>query len=202
MKQRSVILLGLVGSVLVLVAQPAFAQAPPPAQPPPPPGGGYGGYAQPQGPFAHHSGVMVGFGFGVGAVSCDGCESSAEIAFDFSLGGFLNPQLALMWDYGGLVNSEDGVSAVLASHTVAAQYWVAPQAWIKGGIGVSQAYVSIDGFGSDSEFGFAVLGAAGYEVMTSGNFVLDLSGRVSLLDFDEVSEPLVMFSGVFGVRWR
>jgi len=145
---------------------------------------------------------MVGFGLGFGSGWCDGCDSTTELAFDFGLGGFVNPRLAVLWDYGGLTDSEDGAFAVLASHAIAAQYWLGPKAWIRGGVGVSQAYWSIDGYGSDSEYGFAMVGAGGYEVMENGNFVLDLSGRLSLLDFDELSSRITMVSGVFGARWR
>jgi len=179
---------------------PAFAQGQGYQQQPPPPSG-YAPAAA-QGPFGHHSGVMVGVGIGMGSVSCDGCETSEiEVAFDFHLGGFVSPQLAIMWDYGGLVDSEGDLTAVLASHTAAAQYWVAPKVWIKGGLGVAQAYVSF-GSESDSEFGVAGLVGGGYDIMQSNNFVLDVSARLSFLDFDELNTNLTMITGIIGARWR
>jgi hypothetical protein len=206
-----------ISSLLVSIAGDAAAQsAPPPAEPapppatapaqppPPPPPGAYQpppAYGAPDDPFAHHRGLMVGFGLGLTSVSCNNCDSSTEAGFDFQLGGFITPVLALMWDYGGYVDSQDIGTFVLASHTAAAQFWVAPKIWVRGGAGLSQAYLSTD-LGDDSEYGLAIAAAAGYEVMESQNFVIDLSARAALLDFDRLTQRLEMVSAIVGARWR
>jgi len=151
-----------------------------------------------------HRGITVGIGLGVGTVTCDGCsDSSTEVAFDFHIGGFINPRLAIVYDVGGLVDSENGTTAVLATNTIAAQYWVAPRIWVKGGLGASQIRVSND-FGSDSEFGFGATVSGGYEIIpaTHSSFALDVNARLSHLDFDELSQSAQMFMVVVGARWR
>lgn len=151
------------------------------------------------GPYAAHEGFMIGFGFGFAAATCDDCETQTAFGFDFSIGGFVNPQVALMYDVGGWLDSENGATLLLATNTFACQYWVAPNVWIKGGIGLSQARVAFDG-DSDSEFGLGLAAAAGVEVMQNGGFALDLSGRLSALDFDNGS--IQTFSLVLGARWK
>jgi len=188
-----------------LSAQPYSDPQPPP---PPPPGPGYTPAVQPvpqaYGPYRTHHGLTIGFGFGAGFVTCDGCgDSTTEVAFDFHVGGFLNPRLALMYDVAGIVDSEDGFTAVLATNTIAVQYWVAPQFWVKGGLGVSQARISGD-FGSDSEYGVGATFAGGFEIIPArrSNFALDIGARLSHLDFDELQETLQMFTVILGARWR
>jgi hypothetical protein len=174
----------LVTAITCASAAPAAAQQPAPAA-----------------AYQNNSGVMVGFGIGLANAmpSCEGCESELSFGFDFNLGGFLNPRLAIMYDVGAWADSENEVTLVLSSNTVAAQYWVAPQVWIKGGAGLSLLQVSFDGE-SDSESGLALTGAAGYEVMQNGNFAMDLSGRLSILDFDGGS--FTMFHALLGFRWK
>jgi hypothetical protein len=149
--------------------------------------------------FQTHRGVMVGFGVGLASADCDNCDAEVSVGLDFHIGGFLNPRLALMYDVGIWADSENDVTLVLSSNTFAAQYWVAPRVWIKGGAGLSLIQVQFDG-GDDSESGLAITGAAGYEVMQSNNFNIDLSGRLSLLDFDGGS--FTVFHALVGFRWK
>ena len=146
---------------------------------------------------------MVGFGIGGGNASpdCDGCDSESAYAFDFNLGGFASSRLALMYDVSGWVDSEDGLTLVLAANTFAGQYWVAPKVWLKGGLGFSQAQFSGD-FAPDSEYGVAFTAGAGFEVMQSENFVIDLSGRLNILSFDEPVPTFTVLNFTVGVRWK
>lgn len=151
-------------------------------------------------PYQHHRGVMVGFGFGFSTASCNqNCDSVTSLGFDFHLGGFLNPRLALMYDGASWADSENGVTGVLASNTAAIQYWAGPRAWLKGGLGLSQARVS-DSTGSASETGFGMTGAAGYELTQSGGFAMDVSGRLSNLDFEGIT--FTLFAAALGARWK
>lgn len=150
--------------------------------------------------FRHHQGFMIGFGLGVSVASCDGCQDETSVGLDFNVGGFINPRLAIMYDVAAWVDSEDDATLILAANTVAAQYWVAPAVWIKGGIGISQVELSYDGEEIASDNGIALTAAAGYEVMSRGKFAIDLSGRLSLLDFDGGSVKLLNIAA--GFRWK
>src|SRR5690606_8440807 len=124
------------------------------------------------GPYAANQGVMVGFGLGASHLSadCDGCSADdLEVAFDFNLGGYLNPRLALLYDAAGMAVAEDGYTFTLASHSFAVQYWVAPMVWLKGGVGFAQARLSGNGI-DDSELGSAATGQAAVVLLKNGNF--------------------------------
>lgn len=127
----------LVSALLLTSATAAVAQ---PAASPPPPPPGYG-YAPPPPSFGvvRREGFLIGFSLGGGAFSladCDDCESMDGVALDLHLGGMLTPRLALMFDGSGVAHSlEGGGSLVHVIDTVAAQYWVHPRVWLKGGLG-------------------------------------------------------------------
>src|SRR5690242_4963635 len=99
----------IVGVVMVVGAQVASAQPgpagpgpgpgapppPPPAGPPPaspyyaPPPPGYGAQPPTYAPAPERGGFMIGFSLGGGemaATDCNGCDSLAGFAFDFSIG--------------------------------------------------------------------------------------------------------------------
>ena len=122
-----------------------------------------------------------------------------SLGLDFNLGGFLNPRLALMYDAASWADSDQGATFVLAVNTVAVQYWLSPRGWLKGGAGLSQARISGNG-GSDSESGFGMTGAGGYELTHSGAFAMDVSGRLSMLSFEGIS--FTLFNVVIGARWK
>lgn len=150
--------------------------------------------------FAGHQGFMIGFGLGLSIATCGDCEDTeSSLGFDFNIGGFLNPRLALMYDIGAWFDSEDGASLSLSTHTVAAQYWATPQLWLKGGLGFSQVRFDFEG-GDESEAGLGITLAMGFEVLKQRNFALDLSGRLSHLDFDGFDFQTVNL--VVGARWK
>ena len=183
----------------------AFAQGYGP--PPPPPGGG--GWAPP--PPVYRQGFMIGFSLGAGAqfADCDGCESQEGFAFDFSIGGFLNPNLALMYDVNAVMNFEEfgGERFILtnSANTFAAQFWVGPQFWLKGGAGFGRFFVSGDGIDAESEVGVALTGAAGYEFSVSGNFAMDLQLRLAPVfyhdDFTDEAITVTNVSILVGFNW-
>jgi len=150
--------------------------------------------------YAHNQGVMVGFGLGAGTTSCDNCgDSEGGLAFDFNLGGFLNPRTAVMYDLSGWYDSQGDSSLTLSTHTLAVQYWLSPVFWLKGGAGLAQASVSFSG-SSDSRSGVGITGGAGFEGMQNNNFAIDLSGRINRLSID--SADFTSLNAVVGVRWK
>lgn len=205
----------LVGSL----SSPALAQ--PGAPPPPPPPGGGGYYAQPPAPimddgFFYREGFTIGFGLGFGGMSsdsnvtdCSNCDyEPAAVGLDFHLGGMVNHRLALMGEYWGTFQSvEQSGRTVLGQSMLlfAAQYWVTPQLWIKGGIGIAQLSESYDdGFEGDTleiDDGGAMMGALGYEILSSDRFSLDLQGRLGSASYDGIGDNITAGTISLGVNW-
>jgi hypothetical protein len=143
--------------------------------PPPPPG--------PRG--VYRSGLIVGGSLGVGAISAPDCGvyCGGAGAIEGHIGGMLNPRLALMGDFWLSAHQWDnGYGTGTTYHgiyTFAAQYWVVPIFWLKGGLGFGQMELGYDGAANvNNESGLAAMGAGGVEVLQSYNFALDLQFRV------------------------
>jgi hypothetical protein len=140
-------------------------------------------YAAPPAPPAQRDGFLVGFSIGAGSMFAED-ESLNGVAFDFSIGGMLNPKLAIMYDASAVMHPEDvgnGESYVFTSsfNTIALQSWVAPKVWLKGGLGFARVFVSGDGESETLENALGITGAAGYEIVQSRNFALDASVRLA-----------------------
>lgn len=205
----------LVGSLLV----PAVALAQPGAGQPPPPQGGYYGAPPPtaDGGFFMRRGLSVGFGFGLGGMSdtsgpieCGNCDyNPAAFGFDFHIGGMISPRLALLfelWANGQSLESTGTVTLMQGMAMVAAQYWVTPQLWIKGGLGASDLSISYDDgyYEPTSEAvdqGGAIMGGIGYEVMSSRRFALDIQGRLGIGTYDGIQEQITVGTIGVGFNW-
>jgi len=132
---------------------------------------------------------------------CDACESLEGFAFDFSIGGMLNPNLALMFDAAAVIHVDTEAEATLSNstNTIALQAWVAPKIWIKGGLGFSVVSVSGEFIESQSERGFGLTAAAGYEISNSGSFGMDIQLRLGHSSFDDGDLTNVGF--MIGFNW-
>jgi hypothetical protein len=171
-------LLTLLGSISVAQAQygpPPQGYPPPPYYPPPPPPHG-----------VYRSGLVYGFSLGVGGLSLPDCGDvcGAVGMAEFHIGGMVGPRLAIMGDFwegfryfsdSNLGNGEtyNGV------YTLAAQYWLTDQLWVKGGVGFGRIQIDSDDANEvvDDETGFAFMLAAGIEIVQSYNFAVDLQLR-------------------------
>jgi|tagenome__1003787_1003787.scaffolds.fasta_scaffold19969811_1 hypothetical protein len=171
-----------IGAIVLLgslsAAQAQYGAPPPPYYPPGPPRGMY------------RSGLVVGFGLGLGAIStsqdCGPCGGAAG-GFEFHVGGMLNPRLALMFDGWGLGRTLDGGGTLTnGMAAVALQYWVNEIIWLKGGVGFAEIRISYDDYyyRDDSLSGLGIMGAAGFEIMQSYNFALDLQLRLAHMSYD------------------
>src|SRR5690606_38518205 len=76
---------------------------------------------------------------------------------------------------------------------IAAQYWLTPQRWIKGGVGFASLQVNtswyVDGITDEStipENGIALMGALGYELVSARNSSIDVEGRVINGSYDAI----------------
>ncbi len=209
----------LAATTATAAAQPGSAQ--------PPQGGG--GFAAPPATYPggfHPRGGRILFGgsLGLGAMSlngedvqCTNCDySTASFAAAGHIGGFVGPRLALMAE--GQVNGQtiasdtfSGDTSVLthAALMFAAQYWLTPQLWIKGGIGLSNLRVErsyygdgiIDEVAEVPENGLALLGAVGYELFSAPHFSIDLQGRLINGSYDRTDNNVSAASIGIGINW-
>jgi hypothetical protein len=202
---------------IALLLSATAAQAQPGGPPPPPPPGGGGGYypPPPPPPVWERRGLALGFGIGLGgmsdsqgAIGCSQCEANpASVGLDFHIGAMINPKLALLFEFWGQGQALDGTTTLVQSMgMIAAQYWVTPQLWLKGGLGVSNLSVSIDdGFndpGSEEiDNGGAVMGAIGYELLSSPRFAIDLQGRFGMGTYDGIDEQIETGMIALGFNW-
>lgn len=183
------------------------------AQPGPPPSGqGYYG-TPPGGPaFPMRNGLTLGMSLGIGDMSaesgpieCFDCSyNPGAVAFDFHIGGMLNPRLALLFELWFAGKTLDSVGNELLLQTMAmaaAQTWVTPRLWLKGGLGLAHlSYSYDDGYYADEEpiaDGVAVMGAVGYDILVGPRFALDLQLRLGVGSYDGIGDSIQ--TGVFGV---
>lgn len=157
-------------------------------------------FAEPdEGAYAHHHGVTVGIGAGVSSAKRACADCSVEIAggFDFFIGGFLRPRLALVYDVSAWLDRVEGFTVALGANTVAAQYWLRPDVWIKAGVGLAQYRV---GAFESAVFGIAGTGAAGLELAETENFAYDVSTRVNVMQIEDAGALTVALN--LGARWK
>lgn len=212
---KSLVLVGLVAAIPTLAPSDASAQ----------PGGYYGPgggppNAQLPGGFHNRQGRLTfGFQGGLGYMNsdvfgdlnCNGC-SGGGVSFGVSghIGGFLGPRFALMFE--AQVNGqqlteeqivEDDIFLYQTAAMVAAQYWVTPQLWIKGGIGLAHLEEQTrDGFaGFEIDNGTAILGAVGFEIFSSRYLSVDLQGRLLNGSYEGVDDNITAGSIGIGVNW-
>ena len=122
------------------------------------------------------------------------------------IGGFLTPRFALMAE--GQINAQTVSSdfyddTVLSMNTlmIAGQYWVTPQFWIKGGIGVSQLFADNAYEVWDFGTGGAIMGAAGFELFSARNFAIDLQGRIIQGSFNSLNDHVTSGTVGVGINW-
>jgi hypothetical protein len=204
--------LGLATIVLLGGSSIAHAQyqAPPPGYYAPPPSYG-GGYPPPPPPRYRYrdsrSGLTLGGALGVGTISADNCGAcGGGLAWEFHIGGMVTPQLAILADLSGVVRSYDddtGGSSTLTNSlfAVAAQYWIIPILWVKGGIG--DAHIALSDYTGDTygneENALGFLLAGGVEVVHAPNFALDLQLR--LMHGDYSGGGATNYAFLVGVNW-
>jgi hypothetical protein len=190
-------------------------------------GGGGGGYYQGPNPNAtlpggfHNRMGRIAFGFSLGLggmsdkggdINCANCDYS-PLAGEASLhiGGFVGPRLALMAELQGniqtlAVSATQDTNLVQSALMGAAQYWLTPQLWIKGGIGFANLQIqSADDFGvfaaSRPENGLAIMGAAGFELFSARNFSVDLQGRLLNGSYSSLNNNITAGSIGVGINW-
>jgi hypothetical protein len=164
---------------------------------------------------------MFGGNIGLGAMEDSGgdvdCSNCSSVAAQFAghLGGFVGPRLALMGELQANFQTLQsdrftGDTEVLTQGALmlAAQYWLTPQIWVKGGIGfatlqVNRSYYG-DGIIDEStipENGLALMGGIGFEILSARHFSVDLQGRLLNGTYDQIDYNLTAASIGIGINW-
>jgi hypothetical protein len=188
---------------------------------------GYG--PPPQGYYAQPSGVPGGFfdrtgrlawgaSLGIGgmsengtSVSCNSCNyNPAALEGDFHVGGMLSPRFALLFEFQVNAQTIDNnanatTSLSQSAAMVAGQYWLTPQLWIKGGIGVAHLSVdSQDYYGTVTQpvsDGSALMGGVGYELLSARNFAVDVQGRIIAGNYKGIDDHVSSGTVGIGINW-
>jgi hypothetical protein len=111
-----------------------------------------------------------------------GVECGAGFAGEVHIGGMLNPRTALMFDGWTNIHPISGTDGQTASTIFAGalQYWVTDIIWLKGGLGLGNTNISSQSAGTVGDAtGFALMGAAGVEIVHYWTFALDLQLRLA-----------------------
>lgn len=178
-----------------------------------------GGYQRPPVPGGFHdrTGRMtIGFSVGLGGMhdggsaitSCANCDfSPLTLEGDFHIGGMLSPRFALLFEAQGNVQTIhsdflDGDTVLTqGAGMIAAQFWVMPQLWIKGGLGFSRLQIDDAFFIEDFGSGGAVMGAIGVELLSARNFSFDLQGRVIQARYNSLDDTITSGTVGVGINW-
>lgn len=204
----------VLGALGALVLAPAVAVAQPAA------GGGY--YGQPVvNETGHHlRGGMPMFGFSIGLgglsvdekdVDCATCDyQPIGLEVDAHIGGMLSHQFGLMLELqinAETVSDTRYETTTLSQSTVmvAGQYWVTPQLWVKGGLGLAHLAYEYDnyyyGATEPVDDGVAMMLGAGYELYSSPSFALDLQGRLITAGYDGIDRKVSALTVGVGFNW-
>ena len=183
--------------------------------------GGY--YAQPAstqlpGGFHNREGRLI-FGFSVmlghlsdseGKIGGDASTNYSTLSGGVSahIGGFVGPRLALMAEVQGnaVTLSTDGFddrTLVQSSLIGAAQYWITPQLWVKGGVGFANLSID-DSYYDEStniDNGLALMGGVGFELLSSQRFSVDLQGRLLAGSYDGIDQQITSANIGVGINW-
>jgi hypothetical protein len=193
-------------------------------------GGGGGYYAgqpptyQLPGGFWNRQGRLTfGGSIGLGAMSdrfgdieCNDCDyNPVSGMLAGHIGGFIGPRLALLGEVqvnGQTVSSDrfsgDTTTLIQSTLMIAAQFWVTPQLWIKGGIGFANLRLERSYYGdgivdesSIPENGMALMGAVGYELLSARYFSIDLQGRLINGAYKGIDNTVTGASIGVGINW-
>ena len=161
-------------------------------------------------------GVSLGLGgmsSNDGPIECPSCDyNPIAVEVDAHIGGMLSPRLALMAELQGNVQTveeqgggEGTQSLAQGALMFAAQYWLVPKVWIKGGIGFSHLSFNYSDYYGDFEEpvddGGVFMIGAGVELLSSRDFALDLQGRYIRGSYDGIDNQISSGTIGLGVNW-
>jgi hypothetical protein len=122
------------------------------------------------------------------AIGCPGCDyDPLGVEVDLHFGSMVSARQAMLFELQvNYTSVDDNMLFIDKLGTGAAmlttQYWLTRPAWVKGGFGFATVSVTkeegnIRQHGAGS-MGLALMGAAGYEVVTAPHFAIDVQARL------------------------
>lgn len=151
-----------------------------------------------------------------GDIECTNCDYNPVSGMvEGHIGGFIGPRLALLGQVqvnGQTVSSNaangDTTTLVQSTLMIAAQFWVTPQLWIKGGLGFANLRLERSYYGdgivdesSIPENGMAVMGAVGYELLSARFFSIDLHGTLINGAYKGIDNTVTGATIGVGINW-
>jgi hypothetical protein len=116
----------------------------------------------------------------------------------------VNPRLSIQGELATHLQtlSANGDSTLQqGTFLVAAQYWVTPRLWLKGGMGISSLTLIDNGFEDEIDQGGTFMAGIGYEIVHGGQFAMDLMLRTYLTDYADVDQGIEAPSVALGINW-
>jgi hypothetical protein len=145
---------------------------------------------------------------GSAITACNNCDiNPLTLEGDLHIGGMLTPRFGLMLELQGnlqTVHSDfrnGDTTLSQAAEMVAAQVWLIPVLWLKGGVGFSQLQEDNAFFTSDLGSGIAVMGAIGIELLSARNFALELQGRIIEGTYNSGNDHVTSGTIGLGLNW-
>jgi hypothetical protein len=142
----------------------------------------------------YRHGFLIGFSLGAGALEPDGCDDCGVAGGgELHMGAMASRSVAVVFE--GAATARGDVAHGMAG--VGAQWWPDPSGrfWLRAGIGVGALdhtdncdafdFDCVDDFDFDDDDGYlfpTVFGAAGFEVIRSGSFTMDVLARGMVTD--------------------
>jgi hypothetical protein len=207
---KSLLILGTLAAIPALApgdaaAQPGYG----PGYGPPPNSTLPGGFHNRQGRLTFgFSGGLGGMNDDFGDIECDNC-STVSGQVEGHIGGFIGPRLALLFEAQANFQQisqgaffEDDTFLTQSAAMIAAQFWVAPQVWVKGGVGFANLNISNNaGDQADIDNGVAVMGAVGFEIFSARYMSVDLQGRLINGSYKGIDNNITAASVGIGINW-
>ena len=144
-------------------------------------------------------GTFGGFALGAGTLRCSGCPSMNGEAVDFRLGHAYSNKLGWVFDFSGVAHRENEVDTFSGLFGLLVQYWPASRLWLAAGPGIGRTDVDTPTSNTTGDFKFAIIGAAGVELLQRRKFVLDLRARYG--SYDAETGRLHNVSLLLGFTW-
>jgi hypothetical protein len=178
---------------------------------------GGGGPAPIPGGFHNRMGRLAyGFSFGLGgmhddggSITCDNCDyNPIALEGSFHIGGMVSPRFALLGEFQGNVQTLHAdlygdTELVQTALMIAGQFWITPQLWVKGGLGIAYLDVqdNFSGTYSPQDTGLALLGAVGFELLSARFFSVDLQGRLIEGNYHGIDDHVTSGTIGVGLNW-
>lgn len=128
---------------------------------------------------AQHPQTRNGFwfsgGLGYGSLGCDGCDGrEGGLSGGLAFGGTLSDKVLLAVGTTGWSKSEFGGSLTVGTLDARLRFYpmVMSGFFLTGGLGLGSVYASIDGFGSETEWGLGAVLGLGYDFRVGRNVSL------------------------------